>query len=607
MAFTDTTWYCNFGDGSTTGYFAVTKRPQNTAVAAGVVRRQFTAPAAGSERCFVCIVAGTTANTTDATWTLTRGAKSTDGSATWQECTGASAVNGDLTNTPTWTTVKNTAVTLGQIIQRNNGASYQICSTAGTAGNGSEPAFSDTAGTTTADNTITWTSLGVVGNFTGGGAPHARVANTLTATWFANGNTIYVGDNHAETQTGGITWTIPGGATLPAKILCHSHSGSYPPTTVTTGATVSQTDDTNMSIAPATQTTFYCYGITFKVGVGLSASFEQILLTGGSGSYAYYDNCAFWCANTAASSSAVWVLGTTSVPHTVIWNNCQVKFGNAANNIAVGTGWFIWQNTGTVLVSGSSVPTSVFSYGNQAASSTSFTILEGLDLSQLTGTLYTLNLNNELGSFIVKDCKFNASTTLSATLQVPGQFVQMGRCDSAATAYKSTKMMLEGTETTETTITRVGGATDPAGNAQSRKIVTLTNLQFYRPFRAEPYVAWNATTGANVTVTVYGTINAASVPTNGDIWIDVEYLGSSATPLGSFATSAKANLLATAASVSTDSSSWNGGGSGAGWSPFKLTVTLSSPQPGLAGYIHVKVRAAKASTTYYLEPTVYLS
>jgi hypothetical protein len=59
--------------------------------------------------------------------------------------------------------------------------------------------------------------------------------------------------------------------------------------------------------------------------------------------------------------------------------------------------------------------------------------------------------------------------------------------------------------------------------------------------------------------------------------------------------------------VASDSSTWNGGGSGAGWSPFKLVAVLSAPQPGMAGYLHARVRAAKASTTYYLDPKIILS
>ena len=189
MALVDNAWYVNYGDGSTTGYYAITKWATGTAIAAGALRRQNTTPSVGNERVFVCIVAGTTHATTEPTWTVTRGGKTTDNTVTWQECTGIAALNGDATNTPSWTIsatppggVKNTAVTLGRVIKRNNGASYQICTTAGTAGNGAEPAFSNTAGTTTADNTVTWTSLGVVGNFTGWQAPHARLANATAVT-----------------------------------------------------------------------------------------------------------------------------------------------------------------------------------------------------------------------------------------------------------------------------------------------------------------------------------------------------------------------------------------------------------------------------------------
>ena len=284
MAFYDQVWYCNFGNGTSTGYYGVTVRPQNTAVAAGVLRRQFTAPSVGSERVFVCIVAGTTANTTDATWTTSRGAKTTDGTATWQECTGASAVNGDLTNTATWATAKATGPpTLGAIIKRNNGASYRICSTAGTMA-ASEPSFSNTAGVTTNDGTSVWTSLGVVGNFSSGGAPFARLASAFVVNWFASGNTIYVGDNHAEAWTSGVN--IAPTSALLAKTLCHNHSGSYPPAAgdLTTGATITTTTAINLNATGA----FYFRGLTFVAG---STGGITIGTTGSN--WFYFDTCSF--------------------------------------------------------------------------------------------------------------------------------------------------------------------------------------------------------------------------------------------------------------------------------------------------------------------------
>ena len=448
-------------------------------------------------------------------------------------------------------------------------------------------------------------------------------------------------------------------------------------------------------------------------------------------------------------------------------------------------------------------------------------------MSQLSGSIRGYS-TLDMGSFVVKDCKLHASALLSGSTSVfSPQVVQGIRSDSGATAYKSARFSSQATETTETSITRVGGAVDPGGQAQSRKIVSTTNallIDWLRPFVAEPFAIWNATTGANVTVTVCGTINAGAVPNNDDIWMDVEYLaglpvaasigkwdalnasfvtisgsdlvatntGTTSTnqgahvafdggqttgkfyfevtvttytggagvgagigniasvysslsamsagslgnicfvvghtgsgtvsdnggnsgvtlgaltsgdvicvacdltnrrlwfrknaagnwnntagndptdgsglhggltiqagtivpfvtfgsgpagaagvagnvftanfsasgfvgavpsgytagwptpavptkPLGKIVTTTKATVLSSNAAVASDSSSWNGGGSGAGWSPFKLTLTLSSPQPQMAGFIEARVRVAKPSATYYIDPMPVLS
>jgi hypothetical protein len=602
VAFGDTTWYCNAGNQSTTGYYAVTVRPQNTAVAAGVVRRQFTAPAVGSERCFVCIAAGTTANVTDATWVLTRGAKTTDGTVTWQEVTGAAAVNGDQTNTPTWAAQRAiaTGVSLGAIIQRNNGASYWICSTAGSTG-ASEPAWAnDTAGTTQTDGTVTWTCLGVVGNFTGGGAPHARLASVLTATWFVAGNTIYVGDNHAESQTTAITTGGAGSNTTVSKIICHNHSGSYPPAAADLAVTATiSTTAASAAININLSGTFYLYGLTFIVGVGQSAAANVAMFPGSS--FYNFESCAFKLATT--SSTALIVLNTTA-SGAIIWNNCQVGFSNVGQIISVAYTNFTWQNTATVLASGSTVPTNLL--GQNATGGFSDTLLETLDLSQWASVFVSATPPASIGNWVVKDCKLNASATFPNPVNT-GQVIQVIRADGGATAYKSARYVVEGTETTEASITRVNGATDPTGQAQSRKIVTTANSQWLRPFKAEPYAIWNPTTGANVIVTVCGTINAGALPNNDDIWIEVEYLGSASFPQGTIKNTTKATVSSANAAVASDGSTWNGGGSGAGWSPFKLVATLASPQPGFAGIIEARVRVAKPSTTYYIDPMVTLS
>jgi hypothetical protein len=566
------------------------------AYSAGQLIRQLTAPVVGSERVFVCVVAGTSG--TEPAWTVTRGAKNTSTTPVFQECTGQAALNGDLTNTATWAQVKAaTPAVLGQIIKRSNNASYQICTTAG-AMSASEPAFSDTAGVTTADTTAVWTSLGVVGNFSGGSAPHARLANACAVTWFAAGNTVYVGDNHAESQATAITIGPPLTQATMGRIICHNHSGAYPPasTDLATTATISTTAAAAININ-SNIGALYFYGLTFIAGVGQSTAASIAMVP--SNAFYLFDTCIFKIATTFSTSV---IQLNTSNAGMVVWDNCQVGFAAVQQFVDVKYTNFSWQKTAQVLATGSTVPTNLL--GQQAANALSNVILETLDLSQWA-SIFVLPTGS-IGNWVVKDCKLNASATFTNPANT-GQIIQVIRADGGATAYKSARYAVEGTETTETSITRVNGATDPSAQAQSRKIVTTANSQWLRPFKAEAYAVWNPTTGANVTVTVCGTINAGALPNNDDIWLDVEYLGSATFPAGTIVNTTKANLFSANAAVASDGSTWNGGGSGAGWTPFKLTTTLSSPQPGFAGIIEARVRAAKPSTTYYLDPMVTLS
>jgi hypothetical protein len=430
MALVDTTWYCNFGDGATTGYFAVAKRPQNAAVVAGQLCRQFTAPSVAFERVFVCIVAGTTANVTDATWALTRGAKTTDGTATWMEVTGQPALNGDLVNTATWAQVKAaTPAVLGQIIKRSNNASYQICTTAG-AMSASEPAFSDTAGTTTTDTTAVWTSLGPVGSFTGGQAPNARLASACTSTWFVAGNTIYVGDNHAETAgTPGINIATIGGSTgAVAKFICHKAVGPYPPTAndLTTGATISTTGAFAISITLSGSA--YFSGIAFRPYVGSSTTGTTFTLTSSASvanqAWVYFKDCAFQMKSTGFNSAMQ--IGNTSGFISMTFNNTTVEFGAVTQTIYLVAGIINWQNTAP-FITGSIFPTSgIFSLTGYVTHSV---IFEGVDLSQVAGPLFLfpgLGSAAYQGSFLIKDCKLNAAGTIASPLTT-GYTVQLVR------------------------------------------------------------------------------------------------------------------------------------------------------------------------------------
>lgn len=569
-------------------YTAVTAWATGTVKAAGALVRQNAAPSVGNERVFVCVVAGTTHATTEPTWTVTRGAKTTDNTVTWQECTGLSGVNGDLTNTPNWTTIKNTAIVLGQIIKRDSGASYQICTTSGTAGNGAEPGFSDTAGTTTADNTVTWTSLGAVGNFTGAQAPHARVANALATNWGAAGNTIYVENSHAETQSTAVTWA--GASTLASgqRIVCHN-GGAYPPAAanVSTGATVTCSGVAAISV---TGLNLYIEGVTFTTtanGGTQSCGSTQ-------SSFTKLKNCNFVFSGAAAASNSVRFGGASGLGGRVVMENCTFTFNHASQFVGFNNGRVDWYNTASAL-GGATFPTSfmaLVSIGGMELNAW------GIDLSALGAGKTIFTPTTIPGNFTFSNCKLGGSVTKFATPTAAASRVNFINCNSADVNYDTSVGDYTGTLTTETTVVLTGGASDGT-TPISWKVITTANSKFVQPFECPPIAIWNTTVGAAVTATIQGIWGGGAVPNDDEIWVEYEYLGTSGFPQSNLISDAKATVLTTASGQAAGTGTWGGS-----TTKFALACTFTPREVGL---IIARVKCAKVSSTFYIDPKITLT
>ncbi len=433
---------------------------------------------------------------------------------------------------------------------------------------------------------------------TGTGADWTNAKTTLAAAWTgsAAGDSIWVSEDHAETQASAITLTSAGSAASPCFTYCVNHAGTVPPVSadLRTTATVSATGASNIIFAGSSHN--YIYGITFNAG---SAGNTGTITIPSANTATYkFQSCAFVLNNTSVSSLIQ--LGANGVATYVEWVNCTATFGSASQSIATAQTWFKWSNTATAIV-GATIPTTLLS--TAGTSRASVINLEGVDLAALgSGTTIVGALTGE-SLVTIKDCKLGSSVTVAATVaNLGGASVYLIRGDSSGTNYRHEKYNYVGTQTVETTIVRTGGASDGTTTIAS-KLVTTANSRWVLPFEAIPITIWNDGTSA-ITVTVYGTTTGGGVPKDDEIWIDVEYLGSSGSPLGSFKTSTKADNLAASAATnnSADGSTWGGGGAGNG---FKMVTP--SFTPGQKGYLNITVKAAKASSTYYIDPLVVVT
>jgi len=419
----------------------------------------------------------------------------------------------------------------------------------------------------------------------GTGADWANAYTTLTAavSGKAAGDIFYVSEDHNESTAGVVTITSPGSLTSFCFFYCVDHNGTVPPVSadLRTTAQVSTTGNNILSVNGIG----YFYGIIFSSGSG--ANSVNFVVNNTNTSQQIYDSCALRLGGTSGGQLQ---LGRTNAQVTL--NNTTYQVSASGSTIAV-AGPTVWRNTPSA-ITGATLPTNLISGGNTDLN----LIMIGVDLSALGSGKTIYGAGSVSGFARLIDCKLGASVTVAGTISGPGRYADLVRCDSGATNYRDERYWLQAIQTVETTIVRTGGATDGT-TPISWKIVTTTSAKWVGPFESQPITIWNDSTSAITTLTFYGTTTGGGVPNNDDIWVEVEYLGSASTPLGSFVTTTKSNNLApsTTTNNSSDGSTWGGGGAGNG---FKIVVPSFTPR--MKGPLNITIKVAKVSSTYYIDP-----
>lgn len=406
----------------------------------------------------------------------------------------------------------------------------------------------------------------------------------------AAGDVFYVASDHSETTAAAVALDWAGTAGAPTRIICADKTSGSPPATIATGAVVAVTGANNLTLC-STADYVYFYGIRFKAGNSTNAAD----IADGSAAYVFYDNCAFELGGNNSGSDFVFSGLNTFL-------NSTFKSAN--------TGSIVSFNSSGTRVIGCSIeaggtPGSTFF----AAGVPGNVYIAGFDLSTLAASANLFNSTTNGAKVVVANCKMPASWSGSINNATPGteSVFTLMNCDGADTQYRLQKKTQFGNIVHDTSIYRTAGASNGTTNISWAMTSNADAEWIHQTLDSPEIVIWNETTGSSVTATVEFLINSATTLYKEDVWMEVMYLGTSGTPLGSFDVDSRlANYLTAKTTTECDAgtgvANWTGDGAGA--KSYKMVSTFT---PQEKGFIHVTVKLAKASTTIYVDPKVTLS
>lgn len=408
------------------------------------------------------------------------------------------------------------------------------------------------------------------------------------------GDRLFVADGHSESTAADVTLAFAGTVAAPTRLLCVNDTADpEPPTALATGASVATTGASKITVTG----NVVGHGITFSVGTGALNYNGQWNQT--SYQKQQWTDCEFIMAGTNGGNRLLF--GQSAWSNTELVNP-KFKFGSTAQK--VNCRGRVRINGGSFLAGGSSPANGVFETDSAACS----VLVDGFDFS---GAAAAVNLAAGGGlssaKIVIRNSKLPASWSggvVHTALTAPTGRVEMWNCDSADTNYRMWIETFSGSIRDETTLVKTGGASD-GDTPLSWKFASNANAQFplFPIVSPEIFSERITTVGSAKTITVDILHDSLTNLQDDEIWLEVQYLGTSGVPLSLFAHDAVADVLATAADQTASSATWTTTGM-TNPNKQKLSVTFTPQEKGV---VICRVKCAKPSYTVYVDPVAQVS
>lgn len=415
----------------------------------------------------------------------------------------------------------------------------------------------------------------------------AKATLTGAAAIDAAGDNIYVSQSHAESSGSAVTLALAGSVSNPVKIIGASDAAE-PPTSVSVTPSVTTTSG-DISVTGAA----YVRGINFTSAAG-------IVLNGGSDSVQQiFENCKFR-SNSATTAGQVKLGAGGNFTKKQILKNCNFYFSQTTQQV-LNSGVDLYIEGGG-LTAGSASPANMFA--SLSDRSGARTTISGFDLSAASAGINIFSKNNASASApglsaclnVIRNSKLPAawSGDVVDSVNAPGQRYELHNCDSGSSNYRFRAKDYFGSIVDESVIVKSGGSSGYSLKMVSSSPASYPAGVLYSP---ELPAVWNSALGAPITVSVDIIHDSGTNLTDGEIWLEAQYLGESGSPLSSYASDVKANILTAAADQAGSAATWTTTGMSSP-NKQKLSVTFT---PNRAGFIQGRVCLAKPSKTVYYD------